>query len=138
MDSPLAEDHATLGWSADGRVPLQPWDHFDILHLSQHSVHSGAKQGIFVLPFLLAVLLWSRQTRPKNKSRPFHWFMTASRLQPAVCQHSSNQSVCPLFHQHCVCSFCVGVLNSALPLYESTVAPGQSLGIGKREGCHGV
>lgn len=27
MYSPLAEDHATLGWSADGGVPLQHWDH---------------------------------------------------------------------------------------------------------------
>lgn len=34
---------------------------------SQHSVHRGG-QSIFVLPpFLLPVLLWSRQTRPKNK-----------------------------------------------------------------------
>lgn len=43
MWSPLAKDHATLGWSADGGVPLQPWDHFDILHLSRRSVHSGGK-----------------------------------------------------------------------------------------------
>lgn len=43
---------------------------FDILHLSQRSVHSGAKQGIFVLSFLLAVLLWSRQTRPKKQKPP--------------------------------------------------------------------
>lgn len=27
MCSPLAEDHATLKRSADGWVPLQPWDH---------------------------------------------------------------------------------------------------------------
>lgn len=67
---PLAEDHATLGWSADGWVPLQPWDHLDILHLSQRPVHSGTKQGSFVLPFLLAVLLWSWQIHPKKQKPP--------------------------------------------------------------------
>lgn len=93
----------------------------------------GAKQGIFVLPFFLAVLLWSRQTCPKNECNLFHWFTAASRLEPAVCQHGSNQSVCPFFHQHCVCVLFV-LFYSALPLFESTVAPGQSLGVGKREG----
>ena len=33
--------------------------------------------------------------------------------------------------------FCVGVFYSALPLYKSTVAPGQSLGIGKEGGVSG-
>ena len=37
----------------------------DILHFSQRSVHSGTKQSRFVLSFLLAVLLWSKQPRPK-------------------------------------------------------------------------
>lgn len=69
MDSPLAEDHATLGWSADGQVPLQPRDHFDILHLSQRSVHSVGKTSSFVLPFLHAGLLWSPPTWPKNKKQ---------------------------------------------------------------------
>lgn len=52
MYSPLAENHATLGWSADGRLPLQPWDHINILHLSQGSVHRGAKTHFFVRPLL--------------------------------------------------------------------------------------
>lgn len=34
----------------------------------------------------------------------------------------------------CLSSFCVGVFYSALPLHESTVALGQSLGFGKKEG----
>lgn len=133
--SPLAEDHATLGWSADGWVPLQPWGHLDIVHLSQRPVHSGAKQGSF--PFLLAVLLWSWQTRPKKQKAPL--LTAASRPQPATCQQGSHQSVCPFVHQHCVrvSSFCVGVFYSALPLFKSTVATGQSLGIGKSEGFHG-
>lgn len=68
MYSPLAEEHATLGWSADGWVPLQPSNHFYILHLSALCTQWGEQQRIFVLPpfFLHAVLLWSRQTRSKN------------------------------------------------------------------------
>lgn len=41
---------------------------FDILHLSQRTVHRGAEQSIFVLSFRLAVLLWSQQACPKKKT----------------------------------------------------------------------
>ena len=70
--------------------------------------------------------------------------MAASRLEPAVCQHGSIQSVCRSIHPStlcvcvCVSSFTDGVFYSALPLYKSTVALGQSLGVGKNEGFHGA
>lgn len=102
-----------------------------IFYISQRSVNSGVKQSIFVLPFLLAMLLWSRQTRPKNRSRPFYWFMAALCPKPAICQHSSSQSVHSSFTTvgffKCRC-----VLQCSSSLM-STVASGQSLGIGKRK-----
>lgn len=140
MYSPLAENHATLGWSADGRLPLQPWDHFNILHLSQGSVHRGAKTHFLSVPFFLAVLRWSRQTRPKNKSHPLslvsgHFLSGAIRLSVQV--HSvclSINTVCM-----CVCSLHVVMFYIILRLYKSTVAPGPSLGVGNREwGFNGV
>lgn len=68
--SPLAEDHATVGWSSLAEY-LFNLGIILIFYISLSALYTvGAKQGIFVLPFLLAVLLWSRQTRPKNKSHP--------------------------------------------------------------------
>lgn len=94
---------------------------------TSRSVHSEGKTKVSLSsPFLLAVLLWSRQTRSKNTTP-----CTGSRLLPAWSQQFvSNPSDCPFFHQHsvCVCSFCVGVFYSALPLYKSTVARGSVSG----------
>lgn len=66
--------------------------------------------------------------------------MAASRLEPAVCQQGGIQSVCRSIHPStlCVSSFNDGVFYSALPLYKSTVALVQSLGVGKNEGFHGA
>lgn len=77
-------------------------------------------------------------TSQKTQKPPL--LTAASSPQPATCQQGSRQSVCPFFHQHCVCvsSFCVGVFYSALPLFKSTVATGQSMGISKSKGFHGV
>lgn len=139
MFSPLAEDHATLGWSADGWVPLQPQYHFDILHLSQRSVHSGGKTRCLCPP------LPSRCAPPvptdtSRKQKPTLSLIHGCFPPEASSLSARQQSVCQsnLPSTLCVSSFCVVVFYSALPLYKSTVAPGQSLGIGKREGFVGV
>lgn len=96
----------------------------------------GEQQGLLVLPFLHAVLLWSRQTRPKKtKATPFSGSRPLSCLEPAVWQHGSNQSVCLsiLPSALCVCVFC---LCWCVLVHSS---PGQSLGIGMRgNGFHGA
>lgn len=98
----------------------------------------GEKQKYSCLsPFLLAVLLWSRQARSKNKSHPLS--LVHGRFPPGASSLSAIRlSVHSSINTLCVCSFCVGLFYSALPLYKSTVARGQSLGIGKKEGFHGV
>lgn len=53
-----------------------------------------------------------------KQENTFHWFLAALHLNPAVLQSGSNPSV-------------FDPLNSAPPLCSSTVASGQSLGIGK-------
>lgn len=70
MYSPLAENHATLGWSADGRLPLQPWDHINILHLSQGSVHRGAKTFFCPSPSFLLCSAGPDRHVPKIKATP--------------------------------------------------------------------
>lgn len=52
--------------------------------------------------------------------------MAVFRLEPAVCQQGSNRSVCLSILPSTPCVF-----NSSLPLYKSTVAPGQSLGVAR-------
>lgn len=129
MYSPLAEDHATRGWSADGWIPLQPWDVFDILHLSQRPVHIRGNAKYFCPPlsFLLCCPGPDRHV-PKIKSHAFHWSTAVSCLEPVVCQHGSNQSVRLSIFPSTLCV--LGVFYSALPPVKSTVAPGQSLGVG--------
>lgn len=73
MYSPLAENHATLGWSADGRLPLQPWDRFNILHLSVLCTQGGGagvceKKSIFFF-FVLPLLSCSAPLVPTDTSQ---------------------------------------------------------------------
>lgn len=78
---------------------------------------------------------------PKKQKPPLslvHGCFLSGASSLSARQQSVSQSVCPFSRQHRVSSFCVGLCYSALPLYKSTVAPGQSLGIGKREGFHGI
>lgn len=112
-----------------------------ILYISLSALYTvGAKQKVFLSsPSFLLCSSGPDRHVPKTKATPF----TGSRLLPASSQQFLSaaavcQSVClsvhPSINSVCVCYFCVGVFYSALPLYKSTVAPGQSLGIGKREG----
>lgn len=121
MFSPLAEDHATLGWSADGWVPLQPQDHFDILHLSQRSVHSGGKTRCLCppLPSRCAPPVptdTSRKQKPTLSLIYFHWwsqqFVSTAAISLSV--QSSINTVCVIFLCCCVlqCSSSVQVHSS--------------------------
>lgn len=56
MYCPLAEDHATLGCDVLMAEYLFNLGVILIFYICQRSVHSEAKQTVFVLPFLLAAL----------------------------------------------------------------------------------
>lgn len=114
---------------------LKPWDRLDILHLVLYTVR-GKQKVVLSSPFLLAVLLWSRQTRSKNKCHPFHWFTAASRLEPAVCQQSVCLSILPSTLY--VCVLFVSVCFTVLFLCISPQQPGVSLWASVRGGFHGV
>lgn len=99
----------------------------DILHLSQSSVHSGGETRYFCLP-LPSCCAPVVPADTSQTQRPF--LFTCSRPSPAwsqqfVCVAAISLSIRPS-------ALCVCVFYSALPQYKSTVAPGQSLGIGKK------
>lgn len=87
----------------------------------------------------LSVMLGSsgpdRHGPKTKKSRPSNGFTAASCLEPGASRHDRDPSIppCVLLTTLCRPLFCVGAFYSALPLFESTVAPGCSLGIGTRE-----
>lgn len=114
---------------------------FLIFYISLSALYTvGANTRYFCppLPSCCAPLVPTDMSQ-KQKATSF----TGSRLFLAWSQRFVGMAAISLSVQSsintvlCVCSFCVGVFYSALPLYKSTVAPGQSLCIGKREGGGG-
>lgn len=95
-----------------------------IFYISLKALYTEGQKHIFLsVPFFLAVLRWSRQTCPKNKSHPLS-LVSGHFLSGATCLSVQAHSVCLSINTVCMYE-CVYVLfmSSCFTLFSVCISP---------------